>query len=145
MNTEVSLEIKKILDNNTQDDLTRFLNKRKCLNTTNYYLIYLFHLIQSSGIFVTSFAASNNNQYLIWVGIALNFIASIINVYEKTNNNILKKLMNDIKAIKEGSYIDEGEMIETPDKKDSTTDSERNNTDHSSTSENKQIHKSINV
>jgi hypothetical protein len=32
-------------------------------------------------------------------------------VYEKTNNALLKKLMNDINLIKTGHYIDEGELV----------------------------------
>ena len=106
-------EIKKILEKNTIDDLNRFLKKREDLNKANSYLIYLFHLIQSSGILLTTFAVGNNNQNLIWIGVSFNILASLINVYEKTNNNILKKLMADIKSIKDGTYIDESELINT--------------------------------
>ena len=122
----VSKEIKSIFDQNMLDDLKRFLNKRQCLNTANSYLIYLFHLIQSSGILVTSFAAGSENKNLIWIGVALNILASLINVYEKTNNTILRKLMNDIKAIKAGTYVDEGEMVET-EKKDEDKESRKDN------------------
>ena len=108
----ISLEIKQILDNNKINDLQRFLNKRECLNTTNSYLIYLFHLVQSIGILLTSYATGNNNKNLIWVGVSLNFLATLIHVYEKTNNSILKKIMNDIKLIKDEKYIDEGEMVD---------------------------------
>ena len=88
-NVNNSLEIQSILSKNQVSDLNRFLNKRQCLNTTNAYLIYMFHLIQSAGILVTSFAAGNNNMNLIWFGIGLNFIASLINIYEK-NSYIFK-------------------------------------------------------
>jgi hypothetical protein len=108
----ISLEIKQILDNNKINDLQRFLNKRECLNTTNSYLIYLFHLVQSIGILLTSYATGNNNKNLIWVGVSLNFLATLIHVYEKSNNSILKKIMNDIKLIKDEKYIDEGEMVD---------------------------------
>jgi len=122
--SNISREIKSIFDQNMLDDLKRFLNKRQCLNTANLYLIYLFHLVQSAGILTTSFAAGSNNQNLIWIGVALNILASLINVYEKTNNTILKKLMNDIKSIREGTYVDEGEMVETA-KKDEEKDEEK--------------------
>jgi hypothetical protein len=105
-------EIKTIFEKNTIDDLKRFLKKRQCLNTANSYLIYLFHLIQSAGILLTSFAVGNNNQNLIWIGVSCNILASLINVYEKTNNNILRRLMSDIKLIKDGNYIDESEIID---------------------------------
>jgi len=95
------------------NDLQRFLNKRQFLNTVNSYLIYLFHFVQSAGILTTSIGTSYNNTYLIWTGVSLNILASLINVYEKTNNSIIKKLMTDIKNIKDGNYVDEGEHIET--------------------------------
>jgi hypothetical protein len=98
------------------DDLKRFLGKRQCLNAANSYLIYLFHFVQSAGILTTSIAAGNNDKNLIWIGVGLNILATLINVYEKTNNSIMKKLMNDINAIKSGSYADEGEMVEPADK-----------------------------
>jgi len=109
---DVSLEIQSILDNNELDDLKRFLSKRRCLNASNSYLIYLFNFVQSLGILTTSYAAGNNNATLIWVGISLNFVATLISIYEKTNSSILKKLMADIKLIKEGNYVDEGELID---------------------------------
>jgi len=116
INKDVALEIKEILDNNTLSDLKRFLHKRESLNRANSYLIYLFYLIQSAGILTSSVAAGNNDIYLLWSGIGLNVFASLIHVYEKLNNSIMKKLMHDIKAIKDGTYIDEGEMIDADQK-----------------------------
>ena len=110
---DISLEIQNILDSNKINDLNRFLNKRQCLNTTNTYLVYLFHLLQSAGILTTSIAAGSNNTELVWVGVGLNIFATLINVYEKTNNSISTKLFNDIKLIKENHYVDEGEFVDT--------------------------------
>ena len=112
MSTNVSVEINDILDKNRLADLKRFIDKRHCLNLSNTYFIYVFHLVQSAGILTTSYAAGNNNPNLVWLGITLNFLATIISIYEKTNNSILKKLMNDIHAIKSGNYVDEGELID---------------------------------
>jgi hypothetical protein len=109
--TDVSLEIQSIFDTNVLSDLKRFLSKRQCLNTTNSYFIYLFHLVQSAGILTTSIAAGNDNINMVWIGVGLNIFATLINVYEKTNNALLKKLMNDINLIKTGHYIDEGELV----------------------------------
>jgi hypothetical protein len=112
MNKDIAIEIQAILEKNKLDDLKRFIRKRQCLNKTNTFFIYLFHLVQSSGILITSFATGSNNTSLIWVGVTLNIFASLIHIYEKTNNSILKKLLNDIKMIKDGTYIDEQEQIE---------------------------------
>ncbi len=122
-NKDISLEIKNIFDNNKLDDLKRFLSKRKCLNTTNSFLVYLFHIVQSVGILLTSYATGNNNANLIWVGVSLNFLATLIHVFEQTNNSFLKKLMIDIKSIKDNNYIDEGELVETENNKNITTNS----------------------
>jgi hypothetical protein len=108
----VSIEIKEIFDKQRLADLKTMLSRRRCLNTTNNVLVYLYHLVQSAGILTSSVAAGYNNQMLIWVGISLNIFASLIHVYEKTNNSIMRKLMNDIKSIKEGNYIAEGELID---------------------------------
>ena len=110
---DITMEIQTIFDNNKINDLHRFLNKRQCLNTTNTYLIYLFHLVQASGILTTSIAAGTSNTELVWIGVGLNIFATLINVYEKTNNSISSKLLNDIKLIKDNHYVDEGEFIDT--------------------------------
>jgi hypothetical protein len=112
---DISLEIQNTLDKNKLEDLIAFLKKRKCLNNTNSYFIYFFHFFQSVGILTTSFAAGNNNTNLVWIGITLNFLATLISIYEKINNSLLKKLLNDIKLIKDGTYIDESELIDTDD------------------------------
>ena len=126
MSDAVTLEIKDILEKKKIMDLKRFLERRKTLNLTNSYLIYIFYFVQSAGILTTSFAAGTHsfgwlsNDQLIWCGIMLNILASLIHVYEKTNNSMLKKTMMDIKAIKDGTYIDEGQLVEPDeDKKDS--------------------------
>ena len=110
---DITMEIQTIFDNNKINDLHRFLNKRQCLNTTNTYLIYLFHLVQASGILTTSIAAGTSNTELVWIGVGLNIFATLINVYEKTNNSISAKLLSDIKLIRDNHYVDEGEFIDT--------------------------------
>jgi hypothetical protein len=37
--------------------------------------------------------------------------ASLLSIYEKQNNSILKKLLNDINLIKTGVYVDECELV----------------------------------
>ena len=133
MNKDIATQIQIILDDNKINDLKKFLDKRQCLNKTNNILIYLFHLIQSIGILTTSFAAGSNNINLVWLGITLNIFASLINVYEKTNDTILKKLMNDIKLIRTGNYIEEGELIDVDTKNNNTFNNETNTSNPSLT------------
>ena len=107
----IDSEIKKMIELNKLNDLRRFLNKRECLNCTNSYIIYLFYFIQATGIIITSYATSVNSQKLTWTGISLNMFASLLSIYEKQNNSILKKLLNDINLIKTGVYVDECELV----------------------------------
>jgi hypothetical protein len=116
---EISIEIKDIFEQNELDDLKRFLAERQRLNMWNKNLLYLFHLVQSAGILTTTIAAGYDQKFLIWIGVGLNMFASLIDIYEKTNNKLLKKLMADIQKIRDGSYVDEGELVETDDKKNS--------------------------
>ena len=102
-----------IFEQNTVDDLRRFLRRRRCLNNTNIALVYCFHFIQAGGILLTSYATSVNDTRLVWVGLLLNVTATLISIYEKTNNNMLQKLLEDIKLIRGGVYIDEGAAVET--------------------------------
>jgi hypothetical protein len=66
----------------------------------------------------TTVAAGYDIKELVWVGAGLNLVATLIIVFEKTNDNISKKLLKDIYAIKNGTYVDEGMVIEVdPDTK----------------------------
>ena len=109
--TDVNEQVNTLLGKNKISDLERFLEKRKNLNETNSKLIYIYHALQSSGIFVTTFATGYKLEYLIWVGIGLNCIASLINIYEQINNTMLNKLLSNIKLIKDNKYIDEDILV----------------------------------
>jgi hypothetical protein len=108
----VNTEIQTIFETNKLTDLKAFMQKRKCLNEWNMVLIYLFHVVQSAGILTTTIAAGYDMKELVWVGVGFNILASLINVFEKTNNGISKHLLKDINAIKDGTYVDEGTMVE---------------------------------
>ena len=114
-NDETLHEITNILRQNKLADLKRFLQQRQCLNITNTAFVYLFHLVQSAGILVSSYAAGTNDSRFVWVGITLNVIATLIHSYEKTNNSILGKLMIDVNRIRDGTYVDEGVLIDMKD------------------------------
>jgi hypothetical protein len=112
----IPTKIQNIFNDNVVSDLQRFMKKRQCLNDTNMVFIYLFHIVQTAGILTTTIAAGNNAKTYIWVGIGLNLFASLINVFEQTNNNISKKLLKDIQLIKDGKYLDDGIVVETEEK-----------------------------
>jgi len=80
----------------------------------------MFHFVQSGGILTTTIATGYSLTYLIWVGVGLNILASLLNVYEKTNANLLKKLLTDIESIKAGKYVDEGSIEQKPENGHST-------------------------
>ena len=103
-------EIGQLFKDNEKSDVVRMLGNRSCLNKFNISLIYTFHFLQSAGIFVTTLATGYNNTQLIWIGIGLNVLASLVNVFEKTNNNISEQLLQDIIKIKNKMYVDEGSI-----------------------------------
>jgi hypothetical protein len=106
-------QIKVIMDENTLEDLKSLMARRHSLNRCNVCLIYVFHFVQSAGILTTTIATGYSLTYLIWVGVGLNVLASLLNVYEKTNANLLKTYLKDIDAIKDGTFTDEG-AVEKP-------------------------------
>ena len=110
----IATQIQEIFEQNEIDDLKRMMSRRHSLNVCNIWLIYTFHLVQSGGILTTTIATGYNLTYLIWVGVGLNILASLLNVYEKTNANLSKKLLTDIESIKAGKYTDEGSIEEKP-------------------------------
>ena len=65
-------------------------------------------------MFLLRMSATNGSQILLWIGIILNMVASIIQVYEKINNDQMKKIMIDIQSIKNGTYVDESSLIDIP-------------------------------
>ena len=111
----MSDDVKNIFESNKIDDLKRFLNMRRTLNMTNITFTYVFHIIQTAGIFITTYATGYNIKELIWVGVGLNMLASLINVFEKTNNSFSDKIMLDIQKIRDNTYIDEGQIIDDKD------------------------------
>jgi hypothetical protein len=113
----VDAEIEKIFSQNRLDDLKKFLSRRRCLNVTNMGFDYMFHVVQTSGILITTIAAGYNEKFLVWVGAGVSALASLIKVFETSNNAMLKKLLGDIKSIREGTYVDEGSLVES-DKKE---------------------------
>ena len=104
---------RRIFEKNADDDLNHFLKRRRCLNATNIALVYLFHLTQTGGIILTSYAASANDTRLIWAGLSLNVAATLFSIYEKANTNMMQRLLADIRLIRDGRYLDEGEAVES--------------------------------
>jgi hypothetical protein len=114
-----SNEINEIFEKNELDDLKRFISQRQCLNTSNTAMMYLFHVIQAAGILTTAIAAGYRIEGLVWVGVGLNTSATLVSVFEKTNESISKKLLKGIHAIRTGTYVDE-ETLEMESEKKTT-------------------------
>ena len=107
----VNEEIRIMFEENKMSDLKRFMAKRQSLNAANSWLIYAFHVFQSAGILTTTIATGYNIRELIWVGVGLNVVSTLMNVFEKINTSISTKLMKDITSIREDKYIDEGTVV----------------------------------
>ena len=106
--SKIDQEIENIFNQNKLYDLKKFINKRAWLNSTNMVLGYSFHIVQSAGVLTTTIAAGYNMKELVWVGVGMNILASLINVFEKMNASMSKHILKDITAIKKGNYVDEG-------------------------------------
>ena len=120
----VNEEIRIIFEQNKIEDLKRFMNKRQRLNAVNTWLIYAFHVFQSAGILTTTIATGYNLREMIWVGVGLNVISTLMNVFEKINTSISTKLMKDITSIREDKYVDEGTIVNEVKDKDKKSDAE---------------------
>jgi hypothetical protein len=121
-----AIKINDILNDNELNELIKSLKKRHCLNDWNLVLIYLYHIFQTAGILITSIATGYNYTTLIWVGIGLNLLASLINAFEKTNLNISKKLFANIEAIKNGTFLDANDLADPKYSKNSNHDDKNN-------------------
>lgn len=110
--TELERRKQKIFEDNEIGDLKRFLSRRKCLNRCNMSMAYVFHMFQIAGIFTTSLATGMGMHDLVWLGVGLNSLASLISMFEKTNDGIMKRMLNNIKKIKEGRYVDESNVVD---------------------------------
>lgn len=106
-------EIQALLNKNTMSDLRRFIRQRQTLNSANWYLKYFFHSVQAAGLLTTSMAQSYGWSNFIWLGIGLNSLATLIHIYEQTNNSISKHMLESIAKIKNGTYVDEDILIDT--------------------------------
>jgi len=104
-------DVDSILQKNAIDDLNKFIKKRTCLNNCNMYLTYIFHLLQTCGMITTTISASYDYKEILWIGIGINALATLINIYEKINKSISNKLLENIKSIKAGNYLDESNDI----------------------------------
>ena len=96
-----------ILQKNRIGDLRDFINMRHCLNRCNFGMLYMFNIMQSTGILISTIAAGNDMKVLMWIGVSFNCVASLIAIFEKNNVSISKKLLRDIETIKNRTYIDE--------------------------------------
>ena len=103
-------KIIKILNDNMINDLDKMLERRDHLNKANIALIYLFYVFQYSGILTTTIATKYNTVEVIYIGVGLNLLASLIHASININKSISERLMKDIILIKTGKYVDESNI-----------------------------------
>lgn len=115
----INMEIENIFNENKVNDLKRFMAKRQELNNCNIKLRYLHYIMHYSSILVTTVAVSYNNNSdlhlvnMIWIGISLNILSSLINSFERMNKTMSNKLLSDIYKIKTDTYVDESEFVDS--------------------------------
>ena len=109
----MQVQIETVLAQNSVEDLRKLIRKRACLNNCNVCFVYLFHLLQTCGMIVTSIYASlEGNKLLLWLGIGLNAAAALVSIYEKANLAFSEKMLDDIKKIKDLKYVDESIVVD---------------------------------
>lgn len=104
---DANARIVALLDTNKVSDLERFLSRRRCLNCTNLFLLYLFHIVQTVGILTTTVAAGYDMKEYVWLGAGLNATAALIHVFEHVNQSLIKQYAKDIHQIRINEYEDE--------------------------------------
>jgi hypothetical protein len=112
INNDVNIQIQEIFENNKIADLKRFIKKRQTLNSCNICMSYLYYLVQSVGILTTTIGTGYDIKELVWTGIGVNILASLIHSYEQINNNISIKLLKNIENIRKNIYVDEDVLID---------------------------------
>ena len=128
-----SIEIENIFNENKVNDLKRFMVKRQELNDCNIKLRYLHYVAHYSSILVTTVAVSYNNNTdihlvnMIWIGISLNILSSLINSFERMNKTMSNKLLSDIYKIKTDTYVDESEFVDSFHETSNNSSSKTNN------------------
>ena len=82
------------------------------------YVYYTFHY---SSILVTTIAVGFHDNHfqkndmvnMVWLGIGLNILSTLIHAFEKMNRNVSKKILANINKIKSGEYVDETELLDS--------------------------------
>ena len=92
------------------NDLDAILKSRDRLHCWNTALIYLFHFTQTAGIFIVSLATSLEMTKLVFIGVGFNFLASVFEAIRQVNTKISARELKDLEKIKQGTYIDEGDV-----------------------------------
>jgi hypothetical protein len=100
---EITDKIAEIFEANKINDLKRFMKRREQLNQCNIYIRYSYYVIHYSSILTTTFAigyvggincqdpAIHVVKELIWLGICLNMISTVLSSFEQMNKTISKK------------------------------------------------------
>ena len=110
IDSSIKDQITQIFNDNMIHDLEKILNRRDNFNKANIALIYFFYVFQYSGILTTTIATTYNTVEIIYIGVSLNLLASLIHASININKSISDRLMKDLILIKTGKYIDESNI-----------------------------------
>ena len=69
--------------------------------------MYLFHIVQTSGILTTTVGAGYDAKQFIWLGAALNATAALIHIFERLNLSLIQQYGKAIHQIRINEYEDE--------------------------------------
>jgi len=108
-------EINQIFKEKELIDLKYFIKQRDSLNNTNILYIYGYHVINSSGIILTTVATYYDNKPCILAGITLNIVGQLLNTFVHLNNSISDRIYKNILRIKDNKYFGSTNLID-PDK-----------------------------
>lgn len=56
---------------------------------------------------MSMYSTGTDNSELLWIGLGISAVSQLLSMFEKVNNEELKQIQKSIKAIREGTYIDE--------------------------------------
>jgi hypothetical protein len=103
--------VNELLEANALKDTKRILSWRSCLNRLNVVVAYQSTLFHTAATFLTAFGQWMHSSTITWIGIGANTFGVLLDVYKHMNEAMLKTLLEDLKKIRDGDYLDEENLL----------------------------------